>query len=177
MGIFSYVADVTNTENRTFRIGIVNLCISLGVPIGMAFSGVLLRYAFSVRTKFYKKKKAFQYKIIRQIGFYGIFTVTTVMNSCALLYGTFYVKESIMSKLPEKIAAGQNGKSFLADFFEKDHIVETFRVAFKSGLKNRRLRVCMLFIVLIVVEGPLFGMLTIICFSNECFIAHINTHV
>lgn len=43
MGVFSYIADVTTTEERTLRIGIVNLCFSLGVPIGMAFSGVLLK--------------------------------------------------------------------------------------------------------------------------------------
>lgn len=79
------------------------------------------------------------------------------MNTCALLYGTFFVKESILSRSPEKIAASKNGKSFFADFFELDHIMETFRVAFKSGTKNRRVRVCMLFIVLVVVEGPLFG--------------------
>jgi MFS transporter, PCFT/HCP family, solute carrier family 46, member 3 len=43
MGVFSYVADVTTEEERTLRIGIVNLCFSLGVPIGMAFSGILLK--------------------------------------------------------------------------------------------------------------------------------------
>lgn len=43
MGIFSYVADVTTEEDRTLRIGIVNLCFSLGIPIGMAFSGILLK--------------------------------------------------------------------------------------------------------------------------------------
>ena len=43
MGVFSYVADVTTKEERTLRIGIVNLFISLGVPFGMAFSGVLLK--------------------------------------------------------------------------------------------------------------------------------------
>jgi MFS transporter, PCFT/HCP family, solute carrier family 46, member 3 len=43
MGVFSYLADVTTEEERTLRIGIANLCFSLGVPIGMAFSGVLLQ--------------------------------------------------------------------------------------------------------------------------------------
>lgn len=43
MGIFSYVADVTTEEERTLRIGIVNLCFSLGVPIGMAINGFLLK--------------------------------------------------------------------------------------------------------------------------------------
>lgn len=44
MGVFSYIADITTEEERTLRIGIVNLCFSLGVPIGMAFSGILLKY-------------------------------------------------------------------------------------------------------------------------------------
>lgn len=43
MGVFSYIADVTSEEDRTLRIGILNLCFSLGVPIGMAFSGILLK--------------------------------------------------------------------------------------------------------------------------------------
>lgn len=43
MGIFSYISDVTTTEERTLRIGIVNLSFTLGVPIGMAFSGILLK--------------------------------------------------------------------------------------------------------------------------------------
>lgn len=47
MGVFSYIADITTEEERTLRIGFVNLCFSLGVPIGMAFSGVLLKYVSS----------------------------------------------------------------------------------------------------------------------------------
>jgi fucose permease len=43
MGVFSYIADITTEEERTLRIGIVNLCFSLGVPTGMAFSGILLK--------------------------------------------------------------------------------------------------------------------------------------
>lgn len=44
MGIFSYIADITTDKERTLRIGIVHLCLLLGVPIGMAFSGILLKY-------------------------------------------------------------------------------------------------------------------------------------
>lgn len=43
LGVFSYVADVTTEEERTFRIGVVNLFVTLGIPVGMAFSGVLLQ--------------------------------------------------------------------------------------------------------------------------------------
>lgn len=44
LGVFSYVSDVTTIEERTFRVGVVNLCITLGIPVGMAFSGILLKY-------------------------------------------------------------------------------------------------------------------------------------
>lgn len=44
MGVFSYISDVTTEEERTARIGIANLCFTLGIPIGMACSGVLLKY-------------------------------------------------------------------------------------------------------------------------------------
>lgn len=48
LGVFSYIADVTTEEERTYRIGIVNLFITLGVPAGTAFSGVLLRYLWAM---------------------------------------------------------------------------------------------------------------------------------
>lgn len=52
MAVFSYVADVTDKDSRTLRIGIVNVFCSLGIPIGMALSGVLYKrigYAILVR--------------------------------------------------------------------------------------------------------------------------------
>jgi fucose permease len=49
MGVFSYIADITTEEERTLRIGIVNLCFSLGADIGMAFGGVLLKYVTVIK--------------------------------------------------------------------------------------------------------------------------------
>lgn len=43
MGIFTYISDITTEDERTLRIGMAHLCFSLGVPIGMAFSGILLK--------------------------------------------------------------------------------------------------------------------------------------
>lgn len=43
MGVFSYIGDVTTEEERTLRVGVVNLCFSVGVPIGMAINGILLK--------------------------------------------------------------------------------------------------------------------------------------
>lgn len=44
MGVYSYIAEVSSIEQRTLRVGILNLCITLSVPLGLAFSGILLKY-------------------------------------------------------------------------------------------------------------------------------------
>lgn len=72
MGIFSYIADVTTEETRTLRIGVVNLFCSLGIPLGMALSGILLK----------------------KIGFYGVFSVSAIMYMIAFSYGYFGIEES-----------------------------------------------------------------------------------
>lgn len=71
MGIFSYIGDVTTEESRTLRIGMVNLFCSLGIPVGMALSGVLLK----------------------KIGFYGIFCVSSVFYMISFLYGYYCIHE------------------------------------------------------------------------------------
>lgn len=72
MGIFSYIADVTTEETRTFRIGIVNLFCSLGIPVGMALSGILLK----------------------EIGFYGIFSISAVLYLISFIYGYYSIHET-----------------------------------------------------------------------------------
>ncbi|KAG5672986.1 hypothetical protein PVAND_003070 [Polypedilum vanderplanki] len=134
LGTFSYMADITTEEDRTLRIGFVNLCPSVGYPIGLAVSGILLKL----------------------IGFYGIFFLAAMFNILAFFYCIFYVKESPMKVQVQKKSKAQK-KNFIIDFFDMEHIVETFRVAFKKGENQRRLRVSVLLIVVMVIMGPLFG--------------------
>lgn len=54
-----------------------------------------------------------------------------------------------------------NNKNFLADFFDREHVIETIKVAFKTGENQRRLRVIMLLIVVMVVIGPLHGEMSV----------------
>ncbi|XP_018328119.1 proton-coupled folate transporter [Agrilus planipennis] len=132
MGIFSYIADVTTIETRTLRIGCVNVFCSLGIPIGMALSGVL-----------YKK-----------IGFYGVFSISAVLYVIAFLYGLFRIQE------PKKIDQPKPKKgrcTLIRDFFDWKHILETFKVAFKKGENNRKMKVMMLMLVVMVVIGPMHG--------------------
>lgn len=160
MAVFSYVGDITTVEERTLRIGVVNVFVSLGVPIGMALSGVL--YA--------------------RIGFYGVFSTAAVLYVLSIGYGLAFIKEPGLASCQnngdchksvnscEKTAANEckaeceieapespTYRSFLRDFFDVRHIAETFRVAFKTGERNRRSRVIMLMLVVMVVIGPLHG--------------------
>lgn len=72
----------------------------------------------------------------------------------ALLYGIFILKE-----VPFKPTTNQSAvkKSFLADFFDLNHIRETFLVAFRSGARHRRIKILALMAVVIIVVGPQHG--------------------
>lgn len=71
IGVFSYIADVTTEEQRTLRIGIVNLFYSLGVPLGAALSGIL----------------------VRKIGLYGVFSLSATIYVLSFFYGYYRIKE------------------------------------------------------------------------------------
>lgn len=71
MGVFSYIGDVTTEEQRTLRIGIVNLFHSVGVPVGAALSGIL----------------------VRKIGLYGVFSVSATLYILSFMYGYYRIKE------------------------------------------------------------------------------------
>lgn len=38
-----YMADITTEAERTFRIGVLTLCMQIAVPIGLSVSGILLK--------------------------------------------------------------------------------------------------------------------------------------
>lgn len=132
MGVFCYIGDVTTVETRTLRIGIVNVFCSLGLPIGIALSGVL-----------YKK-----------IGFYGVFSSSAVMYIIAFLYGLYKVKEPKKKDVP---TLPNVPCAFLRDFFDVRHLADTFKVVFKKGENNRRKKVMLLMLVVMVVIGPMHG--------------------
>ncbi|PZC83885.1 hypothetical protein B5X24_HaOG206634 [Helicoverpa armigera] len=135
IGVFSYIGDITTEENRTYRVGLVNMFMSLGYPIGSALSGVMLSW----------------------VGYYGVFTVSSCLYIFSLVYGFVYLedpKQRAIKKLENK---KHKKKSFLREFFDLGLVMETFRVAFKKGPGNRRLRVCLLLIVVCVVFGPTHG--------------------
>ncbi|KAM3966882.1 putative peptidoglycan muropeptide transporter SLC46 [Aphomia sociella] len=135
MGVFSYIADVTTEEQRTLRIGIVNLFYSLGVPVGAALSGIL----------------------VRKIGLYGVFSISATLYLISFFYGYYRIKE-----VKRSTETKTNGCcEWLRMFFDIRYVKETLTVAFKQGPNNRRLRVIMLVIVLCVVIGPIYGEMSV----------------
>lgn len=173
MAIFSYIGDVTTLETRTLRIGLVNVFCSVGIPIGTALSGVLYR----------------------EIGFYGVFSLAASIYVFSFTYGLLRIKEDrtprvqyvypetgqrdhwvITEKKPtetsEKVQQDEQSWKivvFLKDFFDLQHIRDTFNVAFKEGPNNRKKRVILLMVVVMVVIGPMHGKLfsyLFICILN-----------
>nr|XP_022901640.1 proton-coupled folate transporter-like [Onthophagus taurus]XP_022901641.1 proton-coupled folate transporter-like [Onthophagus taurus] len=132
MGVFSYIADITSLETRTLRIGIVNVFSSLGVPVGLALSGILFK----------------------KIGFYGVFSISAVLYVIAFLYGYYKIEERKKVDVP---TLSNKPCAFVRDFFDYHHIVETFKVAFKRGEANRKSKVLLLMLVVMVVIGPMHG--------------------
>ncbi|XP_059058574.1 lysosomal proton-coupled steroid conjugate and bile acid symporter SLC46A3-like [Achroia grisella] len=135
MGVFSYIADVTTEEQRTLRIGIVNLFYSLGVPVGAALSGIL----------------------VRKIGLYGVFSLSAFLYLISFFYGYYRIKEVKKPVETKTTSCCQ----WLKVFFDIRYVKETLMVAFKQGPNNRRLRVIMLVIVLCVVIGPIYGEMSV----------------
>lgn len=81
MGAFAYISDVSSEESRTFRMGVANLCLTAGSPIGSVLSGVLLKY----------------------IGYYGVFSLSSFMFLCSILYGFYHIEDP---KRQEEIEVG-----------------------------------------------------------------------
>ncbi|KAH9639369.1 hypothetical protein HF086_002058 [Spodoptera exigua] len=137
MGVFSYIADITTEEQRTLRIGIVNLFHSVGVPVGAALSGIL----------------------VRKIGLYGVFSVSATLYVLSFIYCFVRIKEVKKSDTSVKPAA--NLCEWLRNFFDTRYVKETVMVTFKQGPNNRRLRVTMLVIVMCVIIGPIYGEMSV----------------
>lgn len=89
-----------------------------------------------------------------------MFALASICHVCTLMYGIFGVKEPSTfvdgttkadSKVPDTTCA------MFADFFDKTHVVDTFRVVFKDGPRKRRIRVITLIVALMVLVGPMYG--------------------
>lgn len=78
---FSFISALTTDETRTFRMGMCNFALTVGFPIGMGISGVLLK----------------------KFGYYGGYGVAAMFHCLNLLYNVFVLKDPERSKEQKKV--------------------------------------------------------------------------
>ncbi|KAJ2948495.1 hypothetical protein O0L34_g7745 [Tuta absoluta] len=132
MGSFSYIADVTTAEDRTFRMGLVGVIVTLGIPIGTSISGVLTE----------------------AVGYYGIFGINAALNIIGFLHTYFRVHD-----VNKKETAGTLWEKII-QFLHPRNIWNTISLIVMS--RGRRLAQILLVIFAhMVIIGPVFGEATL----------------
>ncbi|XP_028169328.1 proton-coupled folate transporter-like [Ostrinia furnacalis] len=139
MGAFSYISDVSKEESRTFRVGVANLCLTAGGPIGSALSGILLKH----------------------IGYYGVFSLSSGLYLFSISYGFINIKDPerpVPEKNEKRESSGVYG--FLQSFFDVKHVKDTLQVTFKKGPNHRRTKSILVLAAIAFIYGPAYGEFT-----------------
>ncbi|KAL0869895.1 hypothetical protein ABMA27_006095 [Loxostege sticticalis] len=128
MGSYSYLADVTTPESRTFRIGVAALIVTLGVPLGAGISG-------SLTVNF---------------GYYGVFGISLALFALAFIHTLFRVHD--VKRIKQEGSFGQQ----LLHFFHPKNVWDTLSLLFmKRGMKL--IQVILVIWAHIVIMGPVQG--------------------
>ncbi|KPJ15905.1 Proton-coupled folate transporter [Papilio machaon] len=132
LGVFSYISDITSEESRTFRVGLVNFCLTAGLPVGIGLSGILLQ----------------------RLGYYGIFSVTAVLFFLVLTYGCFFLKEPNDWLRDNGRPVIERAETPNVSFFNMSHVVDTVDVATRRRPSNRRVKVILTLFSVFILYGP-----------------------
>ncbi|RVE42131.1 hypothetical protein evm_013219 [Chilo suppressalis] len=128
MGAYSFIADVTTPEERTFRIGVVAVIVTLGIPLGTAISGVLTE----------------------AVGYYGIFGIAILMYIVGFIHTLFRIHDVRRTKIEGTFCYK------ITQFFHIRNIWDTISLLFLS--RGRMLAQILLVIwAHIVIMGPVVG--------------------
>lgn len=135
MGMYSFMADRTTIENRTFRLGLLTICVTLGTPTGTALSGILLH----------------------ALGYYGIFTLLLGLYLFSFIYGLFRL-EDVMSNEESKTEHVVTQNRYKMMFIEVVQLVgSTVIVALKPRTHGRRTKIFCVLLLYLLMVGPLYG--------------------
>lgn len=132
LGVFSYISDITTEETRTFRVGMVNICMTAGIPLGLGLSGILLQ----------------------KLGYYKVFSITAFLFVIVLIYGMKALKEPEKILIEKGIPPIDRSGNTDVSFFNLNHVLETIAVAFKSRVGNKRVKVILTLFVVFILYGP-----------------------
>lgn len=138
IAIFSYIADITTEDERTFRISVIATLMSIVQPIGAYLSAII-----------YNNGK-----------YFGTFGICGVLYFVTTLYGMFALKEP---RTPKPMP-----KNFCKDFFDFTHIVDTVKIVFKKREGNTRLKIILVVLLSVLLTIPLVGeyLFVLYCYVN-----------
>ncbi|CAB3244233.1 unnamed protein product [Arctia plantaginis] len=130
LGVFSYISDITDEESRTFRVGVVNLCLTAGIPVGTALSGILLKV----------------------LGYYGIFIISGSVYVMTFIYGLIALESNT------KASRGNAEKEKPVTCSDMVTLIkETAEVAVKKRESNYRKKIILTLLVVAIIYGPNHG--------------------
>lgn len=112
---FSYLVDVSSSENRTLRVTLLEVIYLSTMPTGIALGSYLFRKVFN---KSYTM----------------MFTLNAILMFLAIVYSLLRLQwrtTNEQSPLPKL-------RYILCDFFDYNHVVFTFKTVFKERTANRR---------------------------------------
>ncbi|KAL0820485.1 hypothetical protein ABMA28_006350 [Loxostege sticticalis] len=135
MGMYSFMADRTTVENRTFRLGVVTIFVSFGNPAGTALSGVLLR----------------------GLGFYGVFTLLLCLHICSFVYGVLRLEDITTDDINLVVDETNRNKcvKLFSDVFGL--VGNTVLVALRPRAMNGRMQIVLVIALYLIMVGPLYG--------------------
>nr|XP_021182172.2 uncharacterized protein LOC110370614 [Helicoverpa armigera] len=135
MGMFSFMTDRTTIENRTFRLGLVTICVTAGTPTGTALSGILLR----------------------SLGYYGVFSLLLVLYTLSFLYGLFRLEDVVNPEDASRYVAPEKKQEWnvLKDVFQL--VGNTVMVAVKPRAFAGRTQIFCVLLLYLLMVGPLYG--------------------
>lgn len=135
MGMYSFMADRTSIESRTFRLGLVTICVTAGTPSGTALSGILLRV----------------------LGYYGVFSLLLGLYTLSFMYGVLRLEDVVSpDEIKTSITPGQERRGQgLKDVFEL--VGNTVLVVLRPRAFGGRTQIICVIVLYLLMVGPLYG--------------------
>jgi len=125
----------TQEKTKTLRVGIVNATMALCLPIGTGLSGILYR----------------------KLGFTGVYTIALVLCAVSVWMAHLCVRDTRQIKSATDKEHDGTCCARVRFFFDLKHVLDAFRVTFKKGKNNRKMKVIALTVLITGIMGPLQG--------------------
>jgi MFS transporter, PCFT/HCP family, solute carrier family 46 (folate transporter), member 1 len=143
-GAFCYISDVSSPAERSWRMGVAEAALLVGLPSGLAISSFLLKWGgYVVLCKKYCNSRVLTLEFCLQ----SVFGTSCVMCALAFLYTFFFVSESIH----ESEMSGAQG------VFDFNLIKDMLHTCCKKRPAYRRLTMFLVMIMMAIIIFALDG--------------------